>query len=258
MRPTKLVMLHCPKAAGTSVSTYLGAFFKNKTDLPAASFRLSDESKWPNYKAFDFIHGHCGYDLVRYLGAEFQCVTSFRHPVARLASLYNFWRNDTIESQVAEVVSEKNPPPHKIAQHLAHELSFSEWVASDENAVTMYTRNAHTRQILRNWWTPKDLSWFDMEIVKHRIRKMPWFYIAELQADSMRLLDVAFGKAITKPDLGRENVTTYARKPQTSPTAKDAEVIARYNAADILIYNYALKRQKSAAALMSRSSLAAG
>ena len=82
----RLVHLHVPKSAGTSLRTAFARHYGGR------AFLEFDETRYAGIDpgAYDFFSGNIGYQTAATLNGEI--IGVFRHPVERFISVYHFWR----------------------------------------------------------------------------------------------------------------------------------------------------------------------
>lgn len=249
--PPPIFFLHGPKGGGTALRTRFARAFAAAEASPTIERIPSDRdpAAWAAFAGFKFLSGHCGYEVYRAIGANHRLVTNFRLPVDRVVSLYDYWRNNFGDDDADHNYETLNAP------RFARQLTFSEFIRSDELAVKLYVRNAHSRQLLKSAWLYRNLNFIDLLTLKWRIRRMHWFYICENPAMSEIWFKHQFPEIPADP-LAIENATNYTEKQKTIPTAEDLEILRRHNAFDLEIHAYAsrlLQQRVSALTEPSRS-----
>lgn len=230
MRP--LVFLHNPKAGGTSITAALRQGFAAREIAPPF-----DQSPWQRpgglpaaARGCRFLAGHFGHEVVDALGVPCDVITSFRHPVARLVSLYDFW-HDVVDHAALD---RRFPGGH--GARFARSLSFAAFVRSPDPTLGLYVENFHARQLLGTGWEPRRLTGADLDRVRERIGRMRWWYVCEREAAALAWLRAAFPGLAT--GLGRTNVNPRGRR--TVPTPADVDVILERNAADLALHDHAV------------------
>lgn len=86
-KPPRIVHMHIPKTAGTSVNE---AFYKIYGKDGICPARYEPEFVDQNISDYSFFTGHIGFDLASALDANI--VTVLRDPVDRFISVYYYWR----------------------------------------------------------------------------------------------------------------------------------------------------------------------
>ncbi len=235
-----MFVFHNPKAGGSSLCSSLWPLYQS------SRICIWDEQDPFQYKAaaenyrpllgHDVYMGHFGYDLYRELGPGYTPVTNFRHPAARLISLYNFFRFSV--HRPPEVLAS----PDLTAVRLAKSASFEDFVLCDEPLVAMYTCDHHFRQLANSPWS---MTWTRSEAeVAAFVQAMPWFYVCEFPEASYLWARQVMGWRLGK--VPRENVTKMddGETPVSLLTLSDslyARIMDR-NARDMALYRIAVDK----------------
>lgn len=129
---TRLVFLHLPKTAGTSLRAALARHFR-----PEEVFRPEGLADWGEALAdpgrYRFWAGHMPFSLVALIPPPVFVVTLLRDPVERILSLYTFWR--------------RHADPARPHLRVAMECDLEGFLASAEPAVRNGTDN-HVARLL--------------------------------------------------------------------------------------------------------------
>lgn len=128
----RLVHLHIPKTAGTSLTRAFVALYDMDRVCPA---RYEPEFEGVNIADFDFFTGHIGFTCAARFDAPIVCL--LRDPVDRFVSVYFYWR------QLVESENRKEWGPRA-----AYALSLEEFAERfDESSLTEELYNRITWQI---------------------------------------------------------------------------------------------------------------
>jgi len=234
----RFFFLHNPKAGGSSLRTLLGEIGKEGSVAPtffnAAGDYRSNIGRMPSYRGFDHYFGHYGYDVFQELGDQHLLITNFRDPITRIHSLYRYWRQ-SVSIENADSLHENDAR----LVYLAKELSFSNFIRSKNCDLLLYISNFHARQLHSSGWIQRRLNKASVWVIRQRIRRMPWFFIADTPDASMVLLRHQFPEA-NNLTLPFENPTT--RDPEVI-TNEDAQYLIQLNLVDYSIYSYAVMIQ---------------
>ncbi len=231
----RIAFLHNAKTAGTTIIACLsnafpasqsGLFFDNSPHERAPE-------KWSEFANCRLIAGHFGWEVVDALGGDFNVLTSFRHPVPRIISLYEYWRI-MVSDKAVEAFAFENGPSY------AKRMTFSEFVRSRSPFLSLYIEDCHARQLLRSPWLPRRVNWLDLARIKRRISEMRWFYVCEQPAMSAAWFRRTFPSIDAIGLNERRNATGGDPLLQTIPSADDIAIILRRNRADLAIYRHAL------------------
>lgn len=179
--------------------------------------------------------GHYGWRDFRAVASRHLPVTNFRHPAARILSLYNYFRLAVPDTPASRT------RPEYFAVRLARAVDFPTFVASDDPRVLTYTRNHHVRQLANTGWSLHEPD--DLEAVCEFIDRMPWYYVCEYPA-----LSVRWGRiALQDPGftVGAANVTPSGSAPSADALGMPERTFNRIlalNELDLAIYVRALQR----------------
>lgn len=242
MKKMKIFFIHNPKAAGAALKTILSGAFPIESAAPTFSNSPHDyrsfEARYSQYSGYDFYAGHYGFDAFRDLNDEHVLVTNFRDPVQRIRSLYRYWSKVDIEGVAPEAA---------IPVRLAKDLSFSDFIRSDNKDLRLYIDNFHFRQLLGDGWKEASPSFASRALVFWRIYRMKWFFVSEMSEISLALLKSCFPE-YRDAVLGRVNVTN---APQLEMSEADATYIIQRNLLDYDIYTWATILQTRRAAKLT-------
>ncbi|HBF32852.1 hypothetical protein [Rhizobium sp.] len=246
MKKIKIFFLHNPKAAGTALTNVLSGTFPVESIAPQFSnspydYRIS-RGRYSQNSGYDFYAGHYGFDAFRQLQDGHVLVTNFRDPIQRIRSLYRYWSKVGLDGVAPEAA---------IPVRLAKELSFSDFIRSENKDLRLNIDNFHFRQLLAEGWKECSQSFSARASVFHRIYRMKWFFVSEMGQISLALLKSSFPQ-YRDAVLGRENVTD---APQFEVSAADAQYIAQRNVLDYDIYAWATALQTRRAAKLTLSDL---
>lgn len=237
MQAPKIFFLHNPKGGGSSLRSLLGRQFASDAIAPVfdndPSDHRADTSALDRYPGYSLYAGHYGYEAFRKLEDGHQVITNFRAPAARIVSLYRYWRNN-----VGPVVLAGLDPDAAAVVMLSKTLSFAEFIRSDNADLQLYISNFHFRQLLHSGWENTTIRPWTMPLVKRRIGRMPWFYVAEMPYESQLLLRQAFPSI--EGDIPSEN-----RSEGEKIAVDDSDVrhVMRLNPLDYELFHYAVRLQ---------------
>ncbi|RVT40952.1 sulfotransferase family 2 domain-containing protein [Sphingobium algorifonticola] len=233
----KTFFLHNPKAGGTALRNVL-AQLSDGSHSPvfwnAPNEQRDNPDRLWDYAGYDHYAGHYGYEVYAKLASGHALITNFRDPIQRIRSMYRYWRHNVPYSYLDNA----NPLDAQIVV-LAKDRSFSDFIRTDSHDLLLYISNFHFRQLYQSGWKRCRMGASSEWLVKKRIRRMPWFYIAEASEASIFLLQNFVGKT-RSIDIRREN-ESLGDIAETSPD--DAAYLTKLNLMDYSIYSYASKIQ---------------
>ena len=195
----RLFFFHNPKAGGTSVASALAELFEQQRRCPRiendAVEHAVHRGRYGAYQGYDYYFGHYGRDIYDAVGGRMACVTNFRWPVARIVSLYRYFRH------MVQITDEQAADPRWRSVWLAKTLSLDDYVTCDDPAVRLHTCDHHFRQLTGSGWSGE--AGGDLPSALALIEHMPWFFVCEHPYESMIWAESAFDGEL--PPVGRLN-----------------------------------------------------
>jgi hypothetical protein len=239
-----LFFFHNPKAGGISLREILWHRFGQDRicpplDVQDPHLRQVVADGYRTVQGFDLYMGHFGYDMFRAVESGHAAITNFRHPAARLTSLYNFFRI------TVQLTPEQLATPTHAAVRMAKTGSFEDFVLCDDPMVAMYTSDFHFRQLANSPWSMAVTR--SMGEVVDMIEAMPWFYVCEFPEASYLWARSAFGWRFDQ--VRRENITKAGDSEAISVLSISDSLYQRMmarNARDLALYRMAIDRLMSA------------
>lgn len=238
MHQRAIFFLHNPKAGGSSLQKAFRALFSAEEIAPVFSNAPNDhranKSSISRHRDYAFYAGHYGHDAFKELSTDHVLVTNFRDPVARIISIYRYWRNNVS----AEDVAGAHPRDAAVVMY-SHELDFASFIRCEDPDLLLYISNFHFRQLLDSPWESSTIRPWHRLKVKRRISGMPWFYVAEMPEVSTMLLSRSFPE-LRASELPCDNIS---RGERIAITSADVEHLVSLNRLDYDIYHHALREQ---------------
>lgn len=159
-RRRRIVFLHIPKCAGSSVNKHFKANIGSGRSgkavlLNSMTGSADDPVQVARAKAAPFVGGHFGWRTLEAVRGEAFCFTVIREPVARLQSLYRFCRT--------------LPPgdPAGFPVEAAKRLGFVDFCLSDEPAVRAFVYNAQARTLASDYAPGHEVEGFAELALEH-------------------------------------------------------------------------------------------
>jgi hypothetical protein len=235
----KIFFFHNPKAGGYSLRRVFETHFRPEKQCPIIENDMVEherlQGEYTHFRGYDYYAGHYGRDVFEAVNEGHRCLTNFPNPIARVVSLYNFFRFNVKLSE------EELPTERFRAVAFAKSVSFEEFVSSCDPSIEVYIRNAHFRQLADSCWALKTTKQFD-EVCRF-VDAMPWYYVCEYPQMSIAWLRRAFGWTLGR--LPRENVTQAQNGQAVDLATLDdrlQKVILAKNDLDFALYRYAIDR----------------
>ena len=235
----KIFFFHNPKAGGYSLRRVFECYFRSEEQCPVIeNDKVEHEQlrgEYARFRGYNYYAGHYGHDVFDAVNEGHWCVTNFRNPLARLVSLYNFFRFKVKLSE-EELRTERYR-----AVTVAKSVSFGDFVSSSDPNIDVYVRNAHFRQLANSCWALETRKVFDD--VCRFVDEMAWYYVCEYPEMSLAWLRRAFDWNLGH--LPRENLTQ-AQSDQAADLAtlddRILKVVLAKNDLDFALYRYAVGR----------------
>lgn len=231
----RLFFFHNPKAGGTSVADALAGLFAPERRCPRiendAVEHRANRGRYEAYRGYDYYGGHYGRDIYDTVGQGMDCLTNFRWPVARVMSLYRYFRH------VVEVTDAEAADPRFRSVMLAKTLSLDDYVTCDDPAVRIHTCDHHFRQLTGSGWSGTIAG--DLGQAIDLVDRMRWFFIAEHPYESLVWTQSVFEGRLTAID--RLNET---RGPAAARDLgrRAYQRLDGQNQLDLALYRYAVDR----------------
>jgi hypothetical protein len=206
------------------------------TDFDDPQQRKAAAERYRSMQGFDlYVGGHYGYDVYAAVNRGHLPITNFRHPAARLVSLYNYFR------LAVPLTPEQAESSAYTAVRMAQTSSFEAFALCDDPRVAMHTCDHHFRQLANTPWS-MICSRTEAQVTD-LVLSMPWFYVCEYPELSYRWARTALALSVDQVPL--ENVTPVRDGETTSvlrlSDALYAEILGR-NRRDLAIYAAAVEK----------------
>lgn len=233
----KLFFFHLPKAGGTSIANairsasnplFIAPYFANNIEqYQSLNNCLSD------FKGYDVYLGHLARDLFKAVETGHEYLINFRHPVARIFSLYNYFRHDARQAAKGNPMSEMNI----FCADAARSLSFADFVASEHPNIRTWISDFQFKQLTSNPWSPEPGSG-SLDEVFAFVKKALGIFVCEFSEISSRRLCSTLNLAEIPVD------NTSYDKPNSVPESEIRDetinLILSLNKRDLKIYRFAV------------------
>lgn len=235
----KIFFFHNPKAGGTALRRILESKFPPEKRCPIIENNKIEHDAlsgdYRRFRGYDHYAGHYGRDIFSTVNDGHLCMTNFRHPIARLISLYNYFRY-AVSLSPNELESN-----NRYAVSFAKSVSFDSFVSSDDPRVDVYVRNYHFRQLTTSCWSLEGKS--RLADAVRFLDTMPCYYVCEYPDLSLRWMRRVLSWDLET--LPRENVTGEHDGQAISFHMLDDSthnVLQEKNDLDLALYRYAVDR----------------
>lgn len=184
--PPPVCFIHVPKTAGTSLAALLATYYDH--DLISRSRLLFDLGQDLLEHSYRLWHGHYGIaDIGPYLPADVRFVTSIRHPVERVASLYHYWRKVDLAYYRG---SPETDPNHAGVMLAIRCQGLDEFLATDDPTIRREISDAQTRYLSGSLRHTGEVSADEARrmIIEHRIVVVRQRHLAQDGPDAIEQL----------------------------------------------------------------------
>ncbi len=232
----KIFFFHNPKAGGTSIQQILLNLGLRSYAPIIENNMVEHQELNGDYKAFKGYYcymGHYGRDIFSVVNDNHLCMTSFRHPITRVLSLYNFFRF-TVQLSEQKLSTEKY-----FAVRLAKTVDLKTFVSMNDPRVDVYIQNAHFRQLTNSGWslcmTGSLMQAFDF------IDQMAFYYVCEHPQESLNWFKKTMGMDISL--FPRVNITSSQSEKIVDLKNIDDNTLAEIyskNTFDLALHDYAV------------------
>lgn len=276
LQPTeKVLFLHIPKTAGTTLAAVLEQHFDYHKIAPFLFPRDLPRIDASNFDQYHYFRGHIDYDvMVKLLEAEPICMTMLRDPVERYISAFaQLQRNG---QEALQLNPEQNRPLHIFAQ-----LNLPQFFDNIPPQLLLFkarARNRQTRMITSRYRFKELTEMFaaystydsnsaffvgeELEIepeqllaeAKYRLSNMAFFGLTERFQDSLFLMAFTFGLP-PLVDYQKLNVAP-SRPRQDNLPPETVQQIRDENQLDLQLYAYAQQLFQQRYETMQRELLA--
>lgn len=238
MPPRRIVFLHIPKCAGSSVNALfkyaIGPTRKGSTiliddRLEGADYKLKIEKA----RCVPFVGGHFGFETLKLIRGDALTFTVLRDPFERIRSTYGHFHTR----------KDGNPLRHKVPH-----MSIEDYLLSDDPEILQWTDNVIARQLCARHDRTSVGGIGTQEMISRAIVNLESIdkviFLDGLAAEMTAIMRVA--KIHYDGEMPRENVTAQraARQSTTAiaPLSDRLKKIALPRvAADLAVYQHALK-----------------
>ncbi len=229
--------MHVPKTAGNSVVWVLTTGLPGLTIAPSPAFGVWTH-RAERIGGYDLYSGHFDFDFLEAVAPAFR-LTVLRHPVARMVSLYDYWRGfgDEHIAAISRSVPDNGP-------RFAASVGFADFIRSPTPFVRSHVENGLTRQLLGRRYDALAADGGAMiALASRRLASFDWIGVTERFDASLQALAELLDLDIPVP-MPRLN-GSYAASPQgparrpirpTQPGRAETKLILEKNFGDLALY----------------------
>lgn len=224
---TKLIFVHIPKAAGTTLNRFIEAQYSPSRIYTIGGYKPSEHiKKFVQFSEFrknfySVYKGHGAWALTNNLPSPFQAITILRDPISKAISTYNYTKSN---------------PKHRNYKE-ANRLSFSDYIIGLEESTF---QNPQVRELCsKSTQYDSDISYSDLVEAKKNIETyFSVVGVTELFNESVALMCLKLGW--TPHGIVTENVTPSSQASQIS--IEDRRKLEDQLKLDIELYQWAKSR----------------
>lgn len=236
LKTRKLFFFHNPKAAGLSITHAIKAATGEEAHAPEIANNLNQHEalggQYEGFKGHDIYTGHYGRDVFEAVRDGHPYITNFRHPVRRVLSLYNYFR-DTFK----KLSSGEGSAAYYAACEAAATMSLHDFVICDQPAVRVFVSDFHFRQLTSTPWEFRDPA--PLEAAYEFIDGALCYYVCEFEDLSRRWLAESLGLESLPHDNTSHDKPGSLRPDQIQD--ETVKAILELNTRDLAIYRYAVQ-----------------
>lgn len=231
-----IFFFHCPKTGGTALTSILRKMYSDQEICPIIENNKPQHEimsgNYRHYLNYKFYHGHYGKDIFCAVNHEHMAITSFRHPVSRIISLYNYFNSITIPEGEDEKVY--------YAVKTAQSVPFEEFIALRSEEISVYTENQQYRMLTNSPWSMEYKG--SVSEAYSLIDNMPWYYICEYYELSVLFAKQHFIQTLS--EIPRLNMTPSGKREKRIHEIDEStlRIIHDRNTEDMEIYRYSVVR----------------
>ena len=235
----KLLFLHMPKSAGTSLRSYLIDQYHDED--------VFQKNDWMSINTFDLdeivkyrlIIGHFDYRMIKLLPAGYKTVIFLREPIARTISAIQHAMRDT------NFWSAKPDIEGKTFKEIIRDPEIMKWFANGQ--VSLLAANCPRDLIIEQYQQRKDIAdplpflndvCFDQKLAIKHLKKIDFVGIMEQFDQSLLHLADLFG---FYPPKATPFLNKNCQNELCSLDDEDMTILAEHNTLDIKLYQHALE-----------------
>ncbi len=237
--PKKLFMFHNPKAAGTSLLSAIRAMFPPTEAEPHLPHTIREhearQGRYEDVRGSDVYFGHYSREAFEGVRDGHAYITNFRHPVARVLSLYNYFRLVAPSSGA----NTDNNDVDFFCVRATKSMSFDEFIRDGHPYILTYISDHHFRQLAKSQWVYEEPT-ETVESVCEFIDSALSYFVCEYPLISTRWMQDTLGI----PDIGLSNTTHTLTEsvPLSAVSRETYRLIMDMNQRDMAIYQHAVNR----------------
>jgi FkbM family methyltransferase len=236
LKTRKLFFFHNPKAAGLSITHAIKAATGEEAHAPEIANNLNQHEalagQYDRFKGHDIYTGHYGRDVFEAVRDGHPYITNFRHPVRRVLSLYNYFK-DTFK----KLSRGEGSAAYYAACEAAATMSLHDFVMCDRPAVRVFVNDFHFRQLTSTPWEFRDPA--TLESAYRFIDGALCYYVCEFEDLSRRWLSERLGLE-SLPHDNTSHDKAGSLRPEQIPD-DTVQAILDLNTRDLAIYRYAVQ-----------------
>lgn len=235
----KLFFFHNPKAGGTALIEAIRTKYGAHVCAPPIANTISEHAhlagRYERFRGYDVYLGHNSREAFDAINDGHASITNFRHPVARIVSLYNYFKF-VVPDQIRETQEAKTD---FYCVDCAKRQNFDEFVANDHPWVRVYTSDHHFRQLTASQWAFEEPC-ASLEEAYAFIDHALCYYVCEYPVVSLRWFRLSLGIE----SFPRSNVTPGLQQAQKLADVSDTtyRAIMQMNQRDMALYRYAVNQ----------------
>jgi Sulfotransferase family len=240
-RIPRMLFLHVPKTAGTSIKRFLYHQFSAQASLldPPLSATLEHGL----LDRYQFVAGHLDYDFVERFGQRPFVLTCLRQPVERALSAYYYQRTPRLAIEIRSIAPQIGEAAAELIlgdlQRVNQYGTLRDFLRAEPDVARRTMGNVQTEYLAGASAVAAHEGHPDriLEVARKHLRLCDGVLLADHLPETLALINPEWGEQ-ARTSLRRDN-TTPDRRPMRDHAPDELEALAELTSLDLDLYRYA-------------------